>query len=144
MSIRRLQKFMMYDEITSLDTNEKKDKKNPKETNDIKEDDRGDTKKGNMVNSNRIDEVDVEQIPYIEYCISIENGSTKWLDYEREDTLQDITIKVRPGELIAIVGQVGAGKSSLLNVMLRELRLREGSIQVRTLLLINIDLNKYT
>jgi len=40
-------------------------------------------------------------------------------------------MKVRPGELIAVVGQVGAGKSSLLNVILKELRLQEGSIKVR-------------
>lgn len=65
------------------------------------------------------------------YAISIENGSAKWLDYETEDTLKNININVRPGELIAVVGQVGSGKSSLMNVLLKELRLREGTIQVR-------------
>ncbi|EZA62671.1 putative multidrug resistance-associated protein [Ooceraea biroi] len=137
-SIRRLQKFMLYDELTSLEdvATEKKEKKNPKETDDSKEDQvnpkdsRGDTK-DNLVNSNKIkQEVDAEQLKYIEHCIAIENANAKWLDYEREDTLQNITIKVRPGELIAIVGQVGAGKTSLLNVMLRELPLQEGSIQI--------------
>ncbi|KYN17578.1 hypothetical protein ALC57_10155, partial [Trachymyrmex cornetzi] len=64
------------------------------------------------------------------YSISIENGNAKWLDYERENTLQSINMKVRPGELIAVVGQVSAGKSSFLNVILKELRLQEGSIKV--------------
>ncbi|KYN20532.1 hypothetical protein ALC57_07131 [Trachymyrmex cornetzi] len=39
-------------------------------------------------------------------------------------------MKVRSGELIAVVGQVGAGKNNLLNVILKELRLQEGSIQI--------------
>lgn len=83
-----------------------------------------------LINQKKSDYKVVEQPNYIEHSLSIENGSAKWLDYEDENTLQNINIKMRPGELIAIVGQVGSGKTSLLNVILRELRLQEGSIQV--------------
>lgn len=95
--------------------------------------------KEDLANQKKSDRMTGDQPDYIEHCISIENGSAKWLDYETEDTLQNINIKVRPGELIAIVGQVGAGKSSLMNVILKELRLQQGSIQVcvQSLLMLN-------
>jgi len=123
---------MMYDEVifTESKTTEKESKGNPQGDRDNPKDNTGNTK-AKVIDPSGINEMDAELSMQIEYRVSIENGSTKWLDYEREDTLQNITMKVRPGELIAIVGQVGAGKSSLLNVVLKELRLREGSIQVR-------------
>ncbi|XP_071557607.1 probable multidrug resistance-associated protein lethal(2)03659 [Temnothorax nylanderi] len=138
-SIKRLQKFLMYEELTPPQIEAKKDSKdNAKENNkeDAKESNKEDAKESNKENTEDLVEqkksnyMIADQPNHIEHSISIENGSAKWLDYEREDTLQNINIKVRPGELIAIVGQVGAGKSSLLNVILKELRLQEGSIQV--------------
>jgi len=134
-SIKRLQKFLMYDELTPPEIDVKKDNKENNKEN-TKENNEENVKKNNTNNANKdlIEEKNdymiVEQPNHVEHSISIENGSAKWLDYERENTLQSITMKVRPGELIAIVGQVGAGKSSLLNVILKELRLQEGSIQV--------------
>lgn len=134
----------MYDELTppeieakdSEDNVKKNNKENTKKNsqNNVKENNKEGVKENNredLVEQKKNDYINVDQSNYIEHTISIENGSAKWLDYEREDTLQNINIKVRPGELIAIVGQVGAGKSSLLNVILRELRLQEGSVKVR-------------
>lgn len=131
MSIRRLQNFMMYDEVIPAETKmaERKNEKNPSETDDSTENEDNPKDKG-YPKDNAGDTKD-NLLSKIEHCVSIENGSAKWLDYEREATLQNVTMKVRPGELIAIVGQVGAGKSSLLNVILKELRLQQGSIQVR-------------
>lgn len=139
-SIKRLQKFLMYDELTPPEIEAKKDnvrennKDNAKENNkqETKENNKGDARETDKENGKgeQKDDYIVDQPNYIEHSLSIENGSAKWLDYEREDTLQNINIKVRPGELIAVVGQVGAGKSSLLNVILKELRLQEGSIKV--------------
>ncbi|XP_011702530.1 PREDICTED: probable multidrug resistance-associated protein lethal(2)03659 [Wasmannia auropunctata] len=141
-SIKRLQNFLMYDELTPPEIEAKNSKKNDKENNkendkeNAKEKNQEDVKENNKENA-REDLVEEQekndytnQPNYAEHSICIENGSTKWLDYDQEDTLQNINIKVRPGELIAVVGQVGAGKSSLLNVILRELRLQEGSIQI--------------
>lgn len=142
-SIKRLQKFLMYDELTPSEIEAKKDnvkendKDNAKVNNkeEAKENNKEDEKKINKENAkeNLIEQKSdyiVDQPNHIEHSLIIENGNAKWLDYEQEDTLQNINIKVRPGELIAIVGQVGAGKSSLLNVILKELRLQEGSIRV--------------
>lgn len=138
-SIKRLQKFLMYEELTPPEIETKKDgKDNAEKYNEenVKENNKEDAKENNKENTKKDlieqkgDYAIVDQPNKIEHSISIENGSAKWLDYERQDTLQSINIKVRPGELIAIVGQVGAGKSSLLNVILKELRLQKGSIQV--------------
>ncbi|KYN44462.1 hypothetical protein ALC56_01160 [Trachymyrmex septentrionalis] len=132
-SIKRLQKFLMYDELTLSETEAKK--YNKQSNKDTKENNKN-AKENNTINlkenliEQKNDSAIVDQLNNVEYSISIKNGNAKWLDYEQEDTLMNINMKVRPGELIAVVGQVGAGKSSLLNVILKELRLQEGSIQV--------------
>uniref|UniRef100_H2YL85 Uncharacterized protein n=1 Tax=Ciona savignyi TaxID=51511 RepID=H2YL85_CIOSA len=45
-------------------------------------------------------------------------------------TLQDITLKVEPGQLLAVIGPVGSGKSSFLNAILRELPASSGTAKV--------------
>lgn len=156
-SIKRLQQFMMYDEMESPKTVKENANENYKEnanesykenTNENYKKNANENYKENakkdLINHEKSDRVTTDQPDYIEHCISIENGSAKWVDYEREDTLQNINIKVRPGELIAVVGQVGAGKSSLMNIILKELRLQQGSIQVcaQSLFDDNVKLNK--
>lgn len=42
--------------------------------------------------------------------LSITNGEFYWSKDGKEPTLQDINLTVRKGELIAVLGQVGAGK----------------------------------
>uniref|UniRef100_T1IZ26 Uncharacterized protein n=1 Tax=Strigamia maritima TaxID=126957 RepID=T1IZ26_STRMM len=46
-------------------------------------------------------------------------------------TLRNISVNVKPGELLAIVGPVGAGKSSLLMTLLGELPTESGSIRIK-------------
>lgn len=48
----------------------------------------------------------------------------------RPPTLQNINLEIPKGKLIGIIGPVGAGKSSLLQALLRELPLESGSIRV--------------
>jgi ATP-binding cassette, subfamily C (CFTR/MRP), member 1 len=47
------------------------------------------------------------------------------------DTLCDITLAVRPGQLVVVVGEVGAGKSSLLAAALGDMDRSEGRVSVR-------------
>lgn len=42
--------------------------------------------------------------------LSITNGEFFWSKDGKEPTLQDINLKVKKGELTAVLGQVGAGK----------------------------------
>ncbi|XP_013924730.1 PREDICTED: multidrug resistance-associated protein 4 [Thamnophis sirtalis] len=46
-------------------------------------------------------------------------------------TLQDISLSVKPGELLTVIGPVGAGKSSLLSAVLGELSPIKGFIDVQ-------------
>ncbi|XP_011696221.1 PREDICTED: probable multidrug resistance-associated protein lethal(2)03659 [Wasmannia auropunctata] len=57
--------------------------------------------------------------------------NAKWHGEGKDDTLRDINLTVPPGSFVAIVGQVGSGKSSLLQAILQELPLTSGSIESR-------------
>ncbi|XP_067679181.1 multidrug resistance-associated protein 1-like [Haliotis asinina] len=59
--------------------------------------------------------------------ISIEHGQFSW-DRDSDKTLKNIYFKVKKGQLIAIVGQVGAGKSSLLSAVLGEMEKIHGDV----------------
>lgn len=128
-SIRRLQSFMMYEEISTrvdrslvyrkprADDATKKAKKSKDKSN------------GKTIEEEVIPVVDPEAE---NGTIKLSHASAKWLIFEKEETLHDINLDVKPGELVAVVGQVGSGKSSLLNVILKELPLTSGTVQVRT------------
>ena len=58
------------------------------------------------------------------------NHSKNFLSQDKP-TLEDINLKVTKGSLVAIVGTVGAGKSSLLSAILGELEQKAGKVRVR-------------
>ena len=54
-----------------------------------------------------------------------------WFAYnEQEYVLRDITLHIRQGETVALVGATGAGKSSIINLLNRFYEVNEGSIKV--------------
>ena len=60
--------------------------------------------------------------------VSITEASSSWNQEILSNTLSDITLNVRNGNLLAITGAVGSGKSSLLTAILGELPLHRGSV----------------
>lgn len=46
--------------------------------------------------------------------LSIRYGTFKWLGKTAESTLQDIDLTVRKGDLVGVMGRVGAGKVCIL------------------------------
>lgn len=60
----------------------------------------------------------------------IENGNFAWEKNQSSPTLKNINLRIKPGSLVAIVGQVGSGKSSLISAFLGELRKISGSVNV--------------
>ena len=61
----------------------------------------------------------------------IESADFFWEKSQTEPTLSNIDLKVQPGSLVAIVGQVGSGKSSLLQAMLGEMERRGGRVVLK-------------
>lgn len=58
--------------------------------------------------------------------IILQDASAKWMNNQPEETLHDINFNVGPRQLVAIVGPVGSGKTSLLHAIMRELPLARG------------------
>ncbi|WWC68420.1 uncharacterized protein I206_102347 [Kwoniella pini CBS 10737] len=63
--------------------------------------------------------------------VSIKNGEFRWVADSEQPTLENIDLEVKKGELFAIIGRVGDGKSSLLGSMLGEMTRSEGSVTIR-------------
>ncbi|XP_067656381.1 multidrug resistance-associated protein 1-like [Haliotis asinina] len=64
-------------------------------------------------------------------ALSIRNGSFTWNRSLQVPTLNNINVDVRRGQLIAVVGPVGAGKSSLLLALLGEMEKLTGCVQMK-------------
>jgi ATP-binding cassette subfamily B protein len=54
-----------------------------------------------------------------------------WFAYKAEDwVLQDITLRIEPGETVAVVGHTGAGKTTITNLLLRFYDVQRGAIRI--------------
>lgn len=67
-----------------------------------------------------------------EFSVKIENGSFTWeeADEGKEVILRDLNMEVKTGELVAVVGVVGSGKSSLLACVLGEMPKVHGKVWI--------------
>ncbi|XP_026807194.1 probable multidrug resistance-associated protein lethal(2)03659 isoform X3 [Rhopalosiphum maidis] len=83
---------------------------------------------GNTVSNNIINQDATEQSN--DFCIVVSNITAKWTESQTDNTLENINLTVKHGHLIAIIGPVGAGKSSLIQAILGELSLSKGNILV--------------
>lgn len=63
--------------------------------------------------------------------VIIRDGEFKWSRSQPVPTLQDINLTVRKGELLAVLGKVGDGKSSLLSAVLGEMVRTDGEAIVK-------------
>ncbi len=72
---------------------------------------------------------EINQLPEIvQGAVEFENVK---FGYSEEDILmEDISFKVAPGETVAIVGPTGAGKTTLINLLLRYHEILDGKIKV--------------
>ena len=69
--------------------------------------------------------------------IEFKNVSFKY-ENKKEKALDDINLKVKRGEVIALIGQSGSGKTTMVNLIPRFYEIEEGTILVN-----NIDIRNY-
>lgn len=70
---------------------------------------------------------DAQELPPIKQSIEFNNVNFK---YHHKLVLQDVALKVKPGEIVAIVGSSGAGKTTLVNLIPRFYDVVAGSVSI--------------
>eukprot|EP00094_Tigriopus_californicus_P001437 TCALIF_01392-PA protein Name:"Similar to Abcc1 Multidrug resistance-associated protein 1 (Mus musculus)" AED:0.04 eAED:0.04 QI:0/0.8/0.33/0.83/1/1/6/0/1537 len=83
-----------------------------------------------FMNAEELDPNTVSHSKHVKDAIHIDNASFTW-DRSGEPTVKNISLKIKEGSLVAIVGQVGAGKSSLISAMIGEMERTQGSINTK-------------
>jgi ATP-binding cassette subfamily C (CFTR/MRP) protein 4 len=63
--------------------------------------------------------------------IAMRNACVKWMSSSSDYTLNDLNFDVGPQQLVAVVGRVGSGKTTLLHVILKEIQLLKGELDVK-------------
>ena len=65
-----------------------------------------------------------------EPSLQVQRITARWNSEDKQPTLKDISVDLKPGDLLCVVGPVGSGKSSFLMGLLKELPLESGEIKV--------------
>ncbi|XP_031550993.1 multidrug resistance-associated protein 4-like isoform X2 [Actinia tenebrosa] len=65
-----------------------------------------------------------------EYSISGENITASWTNDFNRPTLRNISFSVGQNQMLAVIGEVGSGKTSFLQAIIGELPFKEGSMKV--------------
>ena len=82
------------------------------------------------MNSDELDLDATQHNPDSEHPIVIEDASFAWSKQDVIPILSNVSLKVRKNKLVAVVGQVGSGKSSLLSAILGDMIKGEGVVNV--------------
>ena len=71
-----------------------------------------------------------EAVPIEKTGIHLDQASVKWISTATDYTLCDVNVNIGPTQLVSIIGPVGCGKTTLLHVILKELSLLKGTLDV--------------
>ncbi|XP_074510409.1 multidrug resistance-associated protein 1-like isoform X1 [Sebastes fasciatus] len=87
---------------------------------------------GNFLCQDELKSDNVERLPHSTDgdSVMIDGGSFSWTN-DGLPCLQRINMKVKTGSLVAVVGHVGSGKSSLLSALLGEMERRSGFVSIK-------------
>ncbi|XP_062542390.1 probable multidrug resistance-associated protein lethal(2)03659 [Armigeres subalbatus] len=144
-SVGRIQKFMSYDEVeaaigVTMTDPEKEDEDDSSEDG-ASHSDEPKAKDQNLLmmkhsesdglNENGKTAKQQQQPQHLsEAGVIVDTATARWDPKSQEYTLEGVNLHVQPGTLVAVIGPVGAGKSSLIHAILGELPLEGGSIKV--------------
>jgi ATP-binding cassette subfamily B multidrug efflux pump len=76
-----------------------------------------------------VDATNARPLPAIQGDVSLENVSFRYNDGDRY-VLQQVSMHVRPGQTVALVGPTGAGKTSIINLLMRFYDPQEGRVLI--------------
>ncbi|CAK7324075.1 unnamed protein product [Dovyalis caffra] len=66
----------------------------------------------------------------VNHAVLIKSANFSWEENSSKPTLRNLNLEIRPGEKVAICGEVGSGKSTFLAAILGEVPHTQGTIQV--------------
>lgn len=80
-------------------------------------------------------EITSPEAPRVPAADDPERGAVRfenvWFAYKGDDfVLRDVSLEVRPGETVAIVGATGSGKSTIIKLLGRSFDVKQGSVRV--------------
>ncbi|XP_043594435.1 ATP-binding cassette sub-family C member 4-like isoform X1 [Bombus pyrosoma] len=64
------------------------------------------------------------------YAVNMSHLTAKWEPSQSENTLEDVNLEIQKGKIYAVIGMVGAGKSSFLSAILGEIEVTGGHVKV--------------
>lgn len=73
---------------------------------------------------------DSKQFHLTENVVEMDNVSASWDEESEKKTLNKINLNIKQGQLCAIIGPVGSGKSSLMQLLLGELPIGSGTVKM--------------
>jgi subfamily B ATP-binding cassette protein MsbA len=73
------------------------------------------------------DAPDAVELDRVEKCIRYRNVT---FSYGRESVLRDVDLEIAAGEIVALVGRTGAGKTTLADLLLRFAEPQQGSVEL--------------
>lgn len=82
------------------------------------------------LNGEDLDPCNTVENPNIDAAILMKNASFSW-DKEESNILENISFEVSKGNLVAVVGTVGCGKSSLISAILGEMNKNGGTVNMK-------------
>lgn len=103
-SIKRIENFLLLDEVSTSASNKKYD-------NHLKIKNKEEKLSGKV-------------------SIEFKRASANWINGQLPPTLCNISLKIEGGILCSLIGPVGSGKSSFLNMLLRELPIGAGNVEL--------------
>jgi ABC-type multidrug transport system, ATPase and permease components len=75
------------------------------------------------------DAADARRMPAIRGEVAFENVSFRY-EESKPDVLHGVSFKVRPGQRVALVGPTGAGKSTIVNLLMRFYDATDGKVMI--------------
>ena len=72
----------------------------------------------------------IDNDPNSKWAVKISNANFKWKTTEEEPNLKNIDFQIKRKSLVAIVGAVGSGKSSLISAILGEMECIDGKVEI--------------